>query len=706
MNLLRLILLFICLLMLVVTATPDEKNSADKPEKDEVFELDPIIVTGQRPTQTVKPKTVKGEQLKNIPGAAGDALRGIMTLPSIGIPNDFFGVLYIRGSDPYSNLYYFDRTPLGYPFHWGGILSTVSSETLDRIDIYAGGYGAEFGLDAQNVIDIYTRSYTDDQLYGKFFLNIFYSEGLIEGRIKDKGYFSVSGRRSYLDLIARLFINDQLPFFSDYQAKLTYSVKENHFLTINAFNAIDKFHLKSVDNPEPESLQGSALFQNGFNAQGVHLQSNISDSFISSLSITRSVNTLITDFKTSPVEEDVDELDINYAHVNAPVWTLREDAYYKLTPKLQIQPGLLLSYSPIKSESYHNVLFDNERQIINKKPKQDLWRSEGYLQAQYNPISNISIRLGIRTDYLNLIDKPSIQPRGSINLNLPTESDIRFAYGQYEQNPTILQLTGNNGNRSLKPSLARHYVLELEHMFPYNTQLKLATYYKNIERTITEDAIKHYLNQGAGFIYGSEVFIRQSFSDKLWGWISYGYTHREQRQTPNSLYQPYLFDNTHIVSVVANAQVKSTINVGLKWQYLSGTSESPISSILLVQDPVTRGINPIVQSLDKLLRVDMDTYHRLDIRQTYKRKIFGLQVTSVVEILNVFNRKNKIKLIFDPDLPDIQDDIDQAIAEIESELEGENSIDVLGINRDTLNRLYLDFPQLSRIYVIGIIIEF
>ena len=108
--------------------------------------LETIIVEGKRLPPTISRTEIRGSELLRIPGTFNDTLKGLMTLPSIGIPNDYFGVLYIRGSEPGSNLYYLDRTPLGYPFHWGGLLSTISSETLEKIDIYAGGYGAEFGF--------------------------------------------------------------------------------------------------------------------------------------------------------------------------------------------------------------------------------------------------------------------------------------------------------------------------------------------------------------------------------------------------------------------------------------------------------------------------------------------------------------------------------------------------------------------------------
>ena len=51
-------------------------------------------------------------------------------------------------------------------------------------------------------------------------------------------------------------------------------------------------------------------------------------------------------------------------------------------------------------------------------------RSEGYLQARYDPLSFLSVALGVRYDYLNLTEELSIQPRGSLSFTLPTNSTL------------------------------------------------------------------------------------------------------------------------------------------------------------------------------------------------------------------------------------------------------------------------------------------
>ena len=683
-------------------------------------ELETIIVEGKRLPPTISRTDIRGSELLRIPGTLNDTLKGLMTLPSIGIPNDYFGVLYIRGSEPGANLYYLDRTPLGYPFHWGGLLSTVSSETLEKIDIYAGGYGAEFGLDSEAVLDIQARDSLDERLHGKFNLNILYSEGLLEGRIGDKGYVSVSGRRSYFDLIAGPIIqqqtgtSQQLPYLSDYQLKSTYTLTEKHYLTVNAFAAVDRF--KIVDEQERAETgkrpRNFARFENGFNGQGIHLRSDFTEQLSSHLSLTRSDNFLNIDFQVlieekSTVGPDGEQESLleNFVHyeikVSAPIYTLREDVSYRLTPKLQLESGFLYAFNPAKSsekgwveenfESEHDLSFtiepDDEPvaegsfEEVDEEFGHDFYRTEGYVQGRYDPLSFLSVALGVRLDYLNVIEQVSVQPRGSVSVELPNGSNLRFAYGHYERSPQPSHLLAENGNRALESSLTRHYIMELEHPLSSRTELKFATYYKDAQKLVTPDEVSNYLNQGVGYVGGAEAFLRHRIPDKFFGWISYAYTHAERRENPEVAYKPYLFDNTHIVSIVANYNVTRNLEVGAKWQYLSGTSEVPISSIVLIQDPVTRGLNPLLASVDEQLSTALAPYHKLDLRVSHKWNIWGLRVGGFLDVLNVYNRENKIKFILENTTLDVQ---------------GQE----VGIEREVF-----DTPQLPRIIYFGLTLE-
>ena len=109
-------------------------------------------------------------------------------------------------------LLYFDRTPLGYPFHFGGLISTINSDSIEDIRIYAGGYGAEFGLDSQSVIDIRSRERLKKNWAGVLDLNILSPSGFrLKPKLGDKGYASLAGRFTTLNLILDISLISHFP---------------------------------------------------------------------------------------------------------------------------------------------------------------------------------------------------------------------------------------------------------------------------------------------------------------------------------------------------------------------------------------------------------------------------------------------------------------------------------------------------------------
>ena len=72
------------------------------------------------------------------------------------------------------------------------------------------------------------------------------------------------------------------------------------------------------------------------------------------------------------------------------------------------------------------------------------------LQGRYNFSSFMSVALGGRLDYLDLTEEVSIQPRGSVNFELPIGSNLRFGYGHYEQSPKTVSDTGRKWESSVE----------------------------------------------------------------------------------------------------------------------------------------------------------------------------------------------------------------------------------------------------------------
>ena len=629
------------------TLTPNLYVSAS------AYELETVEVKTKRDPKTIIKKSIQSKEITRIPGTAGDALRALPAIPGIGVANDFSGALYIRGGSDEDNLYYFDRVPVGYPYHFGGLVSSLSSEIIDRIDVYAGGYGAEYGVDSQAVIDIYSQNSSPENLRGKFNLNLLYSEGLLQGKIGEKGYWYAAGRRSYIDLFigSLSFATGAItafPRFWDYQLKAGYDLSEKHQLFFNLFASGDKFAITLDGENVDEDFRGDTSFDSGFEGGGFHLRSVLTDRLTSFLSLTRS--NFLFDVNFGPA------ISLN---IDAPTYTLREDLTYEINEKHRLESGLILGLEPgevsgtftripDEGEVEYDIRFE-EKQVIDETVRGQ--RIEGYLQDRYNLLPFLSVVYGLRFDYFNRIDELSVQPRGSLRVELPNSSELQFAYGIYNQTPIPAQLSTSVGNPELKSSQASHYILELKRQLSQDTEIKIAAYYKDLINLVTSDELSVFLNQGEGYAQGTEIFLRHQSGDRFFGWISYAYALSKRRDRLGEPYRYYSFDQTHVATLAASYNLTPTWEFGAKWQYRTGNPYTPVVDATRVPDP-RNGKLIYLPIYGEKNSERLPPYHRLDLRVSKVFRFNSWEFGIFLELLNAYNRKNLLDYQYEEDYKD------------------------------------------------------
>ena len=624
-----------------IVVTAEETLEPEIYVKTTQYRLEGVKVTGESAPKTVSKKSLQAQEITRLPGTAGDALRALPAIPGIGVANDFSGALYIRGGSDEDNLYYFDRVPVGYPYHFGGIVSSLSSEIIDRIDVYAGGYGAEYGVDSQAVIDIYSQDSSPVDLRGKFNLNLLFSEGLLQGKVGENGYWYAAGRRSYIDLfIGSLSFGTgaitAFPRFWDYQLKAGYDFSEKHQLFFNLFASGDRFALKLDGENVDEDFRGNASFESGFEGGGIHLRSFLTERLTSYLSLTRSK--FLFDVNFGPALS---------LEIDAPDYVLREDLTYELNPKHRLESGLILGFEPgqvsgtftripDEGEADFDIRFE-EKVVIDEDVRGH--RVEAYLQDRYTLLPFLSVVFGLRFDYFNRIDQLSVQPRGSVLVEFPNNSELQFAYGIYNQTPLPPQLSPSIGNPALKSSRASHYILELKRQLSQDTEIKMAAYYKNLADLVTVDEDVGYLNQGVGYAQGTEIFLRHRGGDRFFAWVSYAYALSKRRDRVGEPYRFYSFDQTHVATFAASYDLTPTWEIGAKWQYRTGNPYTPVEDATIRFDP--RNGEPIYVPIYAETNSDrLPPYHRLDLRVSKTFQFSGWKLGIFLELLNVYNRKN------------------------------------------------------------------
>lgn len=658
-------------------ANSTKSDSAARDASYDVTTLDVIKIEAQQLEK--KPRhTFSGRAIRSAMGSGGDPIRVLNRLPSVGLLSDFVGILSVRGGGPEDNLYYFDRLPLGYPYHLQGIVSTVNAEVIENIEVYPGGYGVEFGSDSQAVIDIHSRTKTDTPFGGTVNFNPVYGQAFFEGNVGERGYWYVFGRRSYMEplfeLLPRLLEieNDlvtEVPRFWSYQGKAVYQLNSTHKLVINAIAADDsaKFNFTS-DEVSESDLPGTLSSDNPFDSQGIHFYSESENQFSSVVSLTRSFSRTELSFGEGYFYRNTES-----------VYALRGDLeYWVKFPKTLLESGFVLSRLPStlisngarppeEGDPDYNFRLKRDGEKIFTATPTISHRLEGYLQAtQQLPsfrYADLYATAGMRTSYLNLIDTFSLQPRGLLGVTLGPgfanvdglslfPVDLRFMYGIYIQNPQPYQVLLGQENPEITPSLAKHYVItlqkELRPQKPLVSQMRagITGYYKDLQDMITyNESESRYQNQRTGYVRGIEISLEHEIGDIFRSWLSYAYTISKRQDSSRDEERFYMYSTPHVLGIGLNYLLGSW-EFGANWQYKSGVLYSP----LLDREPYT---NPFTKN-ETWLPIYGDpertaAYHRLDLR--FHFTIFQIENWKggfTFELWNAYNRTNLLQVRYNP----------------------------------------------------------
>lgn len=599
------------------------------------------------PPPTPGKQTLLGEEIRRVPGTTGDVLRAIEILPSVKGGGDLSGMLFIRGGGPEDNRFYLDRMPLGYPYHFGGITSTLSSEIIGKVDVHAGGFGAEFG-NAQAVIDISTRESDDLPLALTSNVNLLLSEWYVGMAPSDRSAFYFAGRRTYADLIVpkivRLDRVTAFPRFWDYQTGFHYGLSENHRLRLHAVGSGDllRFILRNEDVSNNPKFAGEAYWSNGFHGQGATLESRFGER----LAVT-------THFSRIEYATNLGFGEGFYLRLRPVSWVWREDLRAAVHPKHTLEFGTEILSQPVRisanfvrlpSEEEHTTgtLDGYDDETIQTESRQHQLDTSAYLQDRIALGKGVSLSVGGRLAFFNRTHEMRFDPRLSFLWEPRKDSKIRVAWGIYSQPPEPRELDPDFGNPQLKSFYAHHTTLELEKELSDTLNLQLAFYRKDFRNLVTDDPVQVYKNQGTGFAQGMEMVLRFSPAEQFLGWLSYTHSVSKRRYRPHEPEYLYAYDQTHVATITASYHPNPNWELGAKWQYLTGMPFTPITGGYPTyrSDGSFRDYKPIYGAFNS---ERYPPFHRLDVRLARTFALGGNELQVYLEVLNAYNRKNALR---------------------------------------------------------------
>ncbi len=620
--------------VLHVITKPGEEKKQDAYLDKVDFISDAVVVRAKKDKNEVVKTSIKREEIKKIPGTAGDALRAVQSLPGVAAVNDFSSGMAVQGGGPGDNMYLLDGIPWPFPFHFGGILSTVYSGLLSSVDLNTAGFGAQWGDVMGAVLDARTRPGAKDSFHGQADISMITSQGFLETPLGlGDASITIYGRRSYLDLILgklNFFTTRGLtvfPFFWDIGGSLDFTLgKDNHVKGI----ALANDDMLKLDSTASSDTSTARIFDidNG--------------AFTSGLSWTNTsltgLTSKLTAFYYSLFEKEQIGLGtgLNLSQEN---FGLKEEFDWNAGDLFGISNDIGFGADIERIHDGADVVLavDIVHQTDNSASTHiNGWHYNrgGYVQDRLHLFQGVDFTAGLRYDKDDMITRDTTLPRFCLSWQSDELTVWKAAWGIYSQFPDDTELNNVFGNPSLTPNIAQHSVLSVERKLNGFLTARIDAYYKYYTNLVTSlKPPEVYDNSGTGIAKGVEFYLNADFGEKFFGWVSYALSKSERFTPATGIWELYQYDQPNLLTAVGSYNFTPAWSVGAKIHYNTGP---------LVKDLTGRKYynNGWIPEYSNNYTHRLDDYFRVDIRTDYAFRFEGWKLTLYLEILNVLDRPN------------------------------------------------------------------
>jgi hypothetical protein len=644
---------------------------------------------------------LRPKQVLSTAGSLDNPFRTLQTLPGVAGTDEFGSKLSVRGGAPDQNLTLMDGVEIHNSYRLFGLTSAFNPETVGRFELLAGGFGAKYGDRLSSVVLVENRDADASRPFsGSSSASITDANIIGEGRLPGPGDGSwlATARRTYYDLVAERFTDQDLPSFNDVQIKTAWRLPGNRRLSLLGLRSRE---LTSI-TPETDT-DGRADIQSRNDLITATLVSPLAR--VSSTSIIAwSRNTDLIDI--------VGDRETSSAPGSTRDQFTRQLSIDDLSLREEIRLPALGRHRPEVGTEWHRLqthvaftTFD-DRDPFGLFRGGAVWlggvfperldhsrsatRGGAWMEDRVQVSSAVTLVPGLRWDWSGLNGRASLSPRlnGVVALNPATR--LTGALGLYTQSPGYEKLLQADhftdltaaGRLDLRPERATHTVVGVDRDIAPGVLGRVEAYYKHftdliVGRLETEDerlarlarydfptALQSRLpvaalitsaptNDSSGKAYGLDFFLSRADGPahpRLTGWVSYSVGKTEQDIYGRRV--PFSYDRRHAMSVVWNWratgrwELAGTARVasGFPWTPPAGVGVETreIGSRLV---PALSGPNRVALEIApggvaELNSARMPMVARLDLRFAYRPRGVSGRWELYAEVLNALNHNN------------------------------------------------------------------
>ncbi len=625
------------------------------------IELSNVDVTAQREekkTETqVSMTKISTKDIERIPavGGSADLAQYLQVLPGVIFTGDQGGELYIRGGSPIQNKVLLDGMTIYNPFHSIGLFSVFETDVIRSVNVFTGGFSAEYGDRLSAVLDVTTRDGNKKRLSGVVGASPFLARAILEGPIKKQDAtgasisYLVNAKVSYLDKTSPALYSyvdsSGLPYsFQDFYGKLSFNSASGSKFSLFGFNFTDHTKYQGVSDYDWNEYG----FGTNFNLVPVGSQVLMGGTLsYSNYTIT------LNEGDNKPRESSIGGFDLS------------TDLTYFI-PHGNIKFGF-----DIGGFRTHLQFFN----ALGLKVEQDDNSTEFAAFVLFKYIFNEKFLLepSLRLQYYASLPVISPEPRVSLKYNLNNNFRFKGAVGIYSQNfistksdqdvvnlftgyltapqGTLDKIDGTPSDNNLQTAIQT--VVGVEWNVNKNLELTLEPYYKWFTQLININREKLFKTDPdfqieTGKAYGIDLLAKYTYK-RYYLWVAYslGFVNRNNGE---QVYPPH-YDRRHNLNVVGayNWGKDGSWEFDVRWNFGSGFPFT-LTQGFYEQVNFLDGINTNYTTQNGSLGIIYDDslntgrlpyYHRLDLAL---KKTFHISENSDLEVnasvINVYNRAN------------------------------------------------------------------
>ena len=649
---------------IVVEATPDRER--------ERFDTEPGVTA----------RVVEAASLDLLPGLAEpDVLRAIELLPGVISTSDFSGAYNVRGGSADQNLILLDGFTVFNPFHLGGLFSVFNSDAIERAELFAGGFSADFGGRVSSVLNIESRKDLPDGFQFEGGISMLSTRLLVRAPLPDpiqsplglqNGSWFVSGRRSYFDQLLRPVAN--FPYhLSDLQAYATGNTAGGGRLALTGYWGGDVLDLSDVGLADGGAADVLRVRWNwGNQLAGLTWTQPLEDwRFDARLGFSRFSDRLVfVDFGDVEFRSRIEQ------------FIFRSDLSRQFWPALELRVGLAgerTDHANLASAG-GTTFFDSDGVGL---------LGSAHVSVRWRPSPRWIVEPGARYDAWRASDatRSVISPRFAVKRFFGVGQDValKLAIGRYAQFVHSLrdeELPLSNDTWILADRWVPHVVSDqvqagIEAFWGVGWSGSLEAYLRRFDG-VTEFNTAEDPNDpaddmlaGSSRSSGLDLMVRKD-QGRLTGWTAISLLRADRTfpdplaggfdDLPQSVTFPPIFDRRVNVDVIAQYATTRDVEIGLRWVFGSGLPHTrPLAQYFAWRHNPTQGLAepleagpdrnglPVAVVLGPRNGERYPSYHRLDvtIRRTVERR-WGSYVP-YLQILNIYNRRNVLFFFYDYD---------------------------------------------------------